>query len=82
MPEIAYVKIEDLATHPERTVNVPDLAEYWGVGESTVYKLAQKEAFKVVRVGRRVKVIAKSALQFEREAGKPEDERVDGQGRR
>jgi excisionase family DNA binding protein len=81
VPEIRYVKIENLETHPEKKLNVGDLAEYWGVGESTVYRLAYNGAIPFTRIGRRVKIDADGARQFEREAGRPDDERADGQGR-
>jgi excisionase family DNA binding protein len=81
MPEIAYVKIENLATHPDKFVNVPDLADYWHVHEATVYRLAQKHAFKSIRIGRRIRVDRESAYEFEQAAGRPDEEREDGQGR-
>lgn len=82
MPEIKYVKIDDLDTHPEKKLNVGDLAEYWGVCDETVYRLARNGALPYARIGRRVKIDAAGARRFEREAGRPEDERDDGQGRR
>jgi excisionase family DNA binding protein len=81
MPEIRSVKIDDLETHPEQRVNVKDLAQYWGVNESTVYRLAQHDAIRSFRIGRRVKIDRGSALAFERDAGKPSDEKDDGQAR-
>ena len=73
MPEIRYVKIENLETHPERRLNAPDLAEYWGVHPATVYRLAENGALPAVRIGRRVKIDRDGALEFERQAGRPDE---------
>ncbi len=45
------MKIEDLRTHPAAHVSVSELAAYWGVAPSTIYRHIDKGALPVERIG-------------------------------
>lgn len=80
MPEIRQVKIEKLATHPEKYVTVNELSDYLHVSSQLIYKLVDAGALTVTRIGRRISIDTESAHQLERD-GWRHVEREDGQGR-
>lgn len=64
MPEIRFVKIRDINTHPEPHVTVIEFADYLTVSEDTVYRLVEKGALEGVRVGRSLRIKTESARMF------------------
>jgi excisionase family DNA binding protein len=69
MPDICFVKIHDLSTHPEPHVTPMELAEYWRVSEDSVYRLIDKGALPVKRIGRSIRVATEVAREYERPDG-------------
>ena len=62
--------IKDLKTHPEPYVRVSDLARYWKVDPSTLYRDIDKGALAVERHGpsERIRVATEEARRY----GKPQ----------
>lgn len=63
-------RIRDLETHPDRHVTPQELAEYYRVAESTIYRQVQKGALPAVRVGRAVRIRLEDAQRY----GRPPDD--------
>lgn len=61
-----FLKVEDLATHPEPNLAVEQLAPYWNVEVQTVRKWIREDALPGFRVGRSLRVKKTVALAFEK----------------
>lgn len=62
-------RIRTLQEHPESYVTTSELAEYWMVSRSQIYKHIEAGTLKAIRLGPRLLRISRSdALDFERRA--------------
>ena len=71
-------RIQNLQDHPESYVTTSELAEYWMVSRSQIYKHIESGNLKAIRLGPRLLRISRSeALDFERRAKLNRDDGVD-----
>jgi excisionase family DNA binding protein len=69
-------RIQNLKDHPESYVTTSELAEYWTVSRSQIYKHIEAGTLKAIRLGPRLLRISRSeALDFERRAKLNGDDR-------
>lgn len=60
-----FLRIENLATHPEENLAPEQLAAWWNVEIQTIRAWARKGAFECFRAGRALRIVRASALAFE-----------------
>lgn len=73
-------RIRNLQDHPESYVTTSELAEYWMVSRSRIYKHIEAGTLRAIRLGPRLlRISTDDALDFERRAKlMPEQHTTDG----